>query len=249
MRPVSFAAGSSVITFDRLHHCSRSRSLADSDFPVRIPATAAMIHRRKISLCWSVRCAARTGRSIIEWTNRVTSSAISSRWSDVGRHVERGPGSLDQPAGEQQRRAARHVIGGCTGTEPRQLTELGVPGEPLEEQAANLRHHLGRGGTEIDVHGSDTSPERLDRFQCDRQEHGLSAGVVPIDGRAAHAQLACHLSDPHVDPAAVDAPASGVTNPLSRFRVVRRRSASPAGGDLECTVAGHEGAPYTLCTL
>jgi len=155
----------------------------------------------------------------------------------VGWHVERGPGSLDQPAGEQQCRAARHVIRGPPGTEPCQLAELGIPREPLEEQAANLRHDLGRGGTEIDLHGSDTGPERFDRFQRDRQEDGLAAGVMPIDGRTAHAQLACHLGDPHVDPAAVDAPARRVTNPLCRFGVIRRRSASPAWGDFGCTMA------------
>ena len=77
----------------------------------------------------------------------------------------------------------------------------------------------------------------------------MAAGVVPIDGWAAHAQLACHLGDPHIDPAAVDAPAGRVTDPLGRLSVVRGRSASPAGGDLGCTVAGHEGGPYTLCTL
>ena len=79
--------------------------------------------------------------------------------------------------------------------------------------------------------------------------HGPAAGIVPIDGRAAHAQLASNLGDPHVDPLAVDAPASGVANPLTRFRVVGRRPASPAGGHLFRGVAGHEGAPYTLCTL
>ena len=145
----------------------------------------------------------------------MTSSAISSRWSASAGPSNEAPARSINPRVSSS--AALLVTSSVarTGTEPRQLPELGVPAEPLEEQAANLRHDLGRSGTEIDFHGSDTGQERFDRFQRDRQEHGPAAGVVAIDGRAAHAQLACNLGDPHVDPVAVDAPASGVADPLT----------------------------------
>ena len=117
-----------------------------------------------------VRSAGRAGRSIIEWTNPVTSSAISSRWSAWAEMSNEAPARSISPRVSSN--AALLVTSSVAAPAPNrgQLTELGVPREPLEEQAANLRHHFGRGGTEVDLHRSDTSTKRfIDRSATARR--------------------------------------------------------------------------------
>ena len=171
----------------------------------------------------------------------------------VGRQVERGPGSLEQPAGEHQCRAARHVIGGCTGAESSSAGGAGSPGrEPLEEQAADLRHHL-LPGWPGDRRPAEATRARsgslIDPSATARRTARPAAGIVPIDGRAA-SRPARGPPQPirTLTPLRLPMHRRGrATNPLSGFLVVRRRSAAAQLGAIFVALWPDTRVDLTLC--
>ena len=166
-----------------------------------------------------------------DWMIRSRCSASSSRSASVKPRPAQSTSKRRTIEWAKSQRDVRcHRLGmGVRPPGSDEQAEVFVLRQPLQRGSDGFRDGVGRIGDALQVCGQPVE-EAAGGMHGRRDEQGVGAGEVPVDGLPGDAEGAGHVGDGKVGALRVDGLARGIEDPGDRFLVARGRRSGPAVG-------------------